>query len=190
MREKRQVGPLFDYLPIVAFFVTLKLSDIYIATAVAVVVTIAVLAYQRIKKGHVETMTVVSAAIMVVFGGLTIALHDKEFIQWKPTVLYLVVAAVFFGSRFIGEKPAAQRMLAKVFEAERKVWLRVNDGLALVFVALAILNRWAAAVFDDEGWATFKLFGTLGIMFVAFIVATLYLSKRGKRIEPATEPEA
>lgn len=181
------MGPLFDFLPVVAFFVALKFTDIYIATGVAVVATLGVAAYQRVKKGRIEPMTLVSCGLMVVFGGLTIALHDEVFVKWKPTVLELLLAIVFLVSRFVGEKPIAQRMLQKAFEAERRVWLRVNDGLTLFFVLLAGLNLWVAYNFSTDTWATFKLFGLIGLNIVAIVIATLYLSKHGKRIEPAPD---
>ncbi|MFO0750612.1 MAG: septation protein A [Myxococcota bacterium] len=181
------MGPLFDFLPIISFFVALKFSDIYIATGVAVAVTIAVVIYQRVKKGRIEPMTLVSAGLMVVFGGLTIALHDETFVKWKPTVLELLLAIAFVVSRFVGDKPIAQRMLAKAFEAERRVWLRVNDGLTLFFVLLAGLNLWVAYTFSTDTWATFKVFGLIGLNIVALVLATLYLNKHGKRIEPATD---
>lgn len=175
---------LLEFLPIVAFFVTLKFTDVFVATIVAVVATIGAALYQRATKGKVEPMTLVSCALMVVFGGLTLALHDETFVKWKPTVLMVLFAAAFVGSRFIGEKPLAQRMLGKAFEAERPVWLRVNDGLALFFLGVAGLNLWVAYSFSTDTWATFKLFGLIGLNFAAVLVAAAYLGKRGKVIAP------
>ncbi len=178
------MGLLFDFLPILAFFIALKLSDVYVATVVAVVATIAAAIYQRYSKGRVEPMTLISCGLMVFFGGLTIALHDEVFVKWKPTVLQLLLAIVFVVSRFVGERPVAQRLLGKAFEAERKVWLRVNDGLTVFFVLMAGLNIWVAYTFSTDTWATFKLFGLIGFNIVAIVLATVYLNKHGKRIEP------
>jgi intracellular septation protein len=185
LRDNAPMGLLFDVLPILAFFVALKFSDVYIATGVAVVATIATLVYQKLHKGKIETMTLVSAGLMLVFGGLTIALHDETFVKWKPTVLQLLFAAVFIVSRFVGDKPIAQRLLGKAFAAERPVWLRVNDGLAVFCIAVAGLNLWVAYSFSTDTWATFKLFGLIGLNIVALVIATLYLDKRGKRLDPS-----
>lgn len=173
---------LIEFLPIVAFFVTLKFTDVFIATGVAVGATIIAAIYQRMTTGKVAPMTLVSAGLMVVFGGLTIALHDEVFVKWKPTILMLLFALAFVGSRFIGDKPLAQRMLAKAFEAERPVWLRVNDGLTVFFVAVAGLNLWVAYNFSTDAWATFKLFGLIGLNFAAILIAAAYLGKHGKMI--------
>lgn len=178
------MGLLFDFLPILAFFIALKLSDVYVATGVAVAATIVAAVYQRYSKGRVEPMTLVSCGLMVFFGGLTIAFQDPVFVQWKPTVLQLLLALVFIGSRFVGDRPIAQRLLGKAFEAERKVWLRVNDGLTVFFVLMAGLNLWVAYNFSMDTWATFKLFGLIGLNIVAIVFATVYLNKHGKRIEP------
>jgi intracellular septation protein len=178
----------FEFLPIVAFFVALKFSDVYVATGVSIAATLVAALYQKKSQGKIAPMTLISAALMVVFGGLTIALHDEVFVKWKPTILMGLFAIAFFGSRFIGDKPLAQRMLGKAIEADRPVWLRVNDGLALFFLASGALNLWVAYNFSTDAWATFKLFGLLGLNVVAMVLAIAYLSKRGKVIaQPAPE---
>lgn len=184
MREKRAMALLFDFLPILAFFVALKLSDVYVATGVAVVATIGAAIYQRVTTGKIQPMTLVSCGLMLLFGGLTIALHDETFVKWKPTVLQVLFAIAFFASRFFGEKPLAQRVLGKAFEAERRHWLRVNDGLTVFFLAVGALNLWVAYNFSTDTWATFKLVGLIGLNLLAVIVASLYLNKHGKRLEP------
>ncbi|MFO0747798.1 MAG: septation protein IspZ [Myxococcota bacterium] len=63
----------------------------------------------------------------------------------------------------------------------------MNDGLTLFFVLLAGLNLWVAYTFSTDTWATFKVFGLIGLNIVALVPATLYLNKHGKRIEPATD---
>src|SRR6185295_19389703 len=108
LRENAAVAILLDFLPILAFFITLKLSDVYVATGVAVAATIAVAIYQYMTKGKVEPMMLVSCGLMLLFGGLTIALHDEVFVKWKPTVLELLLAIAFVVSRFVGDKPIAQ----------------------------------------------------------------------------------
>lgn len=173
---------LIEFLPILAFFVTLKFTDVFIATAVAVGATILAAIYQRATTGKVEPMTLVSCGLMVVFGGLTIALQDEVFVKWKPTVLMLLFALAFLGSRFIGQKVLAQRLLGKAFEAERPVWVRVNDGLTGFFVLVAAVNLWVAYSFSTDAWATFKLVGLIAMNLGAIMVAAWYLGKHGKVI--------
>ena len=179
---------LVDLLPILAFFITLKFTDVFVATAVAIAATIGGVIYQKVKKGRVEPMMLISGGLMLVFGGLTIALHDETFVKWKPTILMLLFGAALVASRFWGQRPLMQRALGKQFEADRSVWLRINDGFTAFCVLIAGLNLWVAYTFSTDTWATFKLFGLIGANIVAMIVAVWYLQRRGRIIGPGAPP--
>lgn len=179
---------LVDFLPILAFFVTLKFTDVFVATGVAIAATIAGAIYQRVKKGRIEPMMLVSGGLMLVFGGLTIALQDELFVKWKPTILMLLFGVALVFSRFWGQRPLMQRALGKQFEAERRVWLRINDGFTLFCVLVAGLNLWVAYSFSTDTWATFKLFGLIGANIVAMVVAVWYLQRHGRVIGPGAPP--
>ncbi|TMH00076.1 MAG: septation protein A, partial [Betaproteobacteria bacterium] len=84
---------LADYFPLILFFVAFKLSGIYVATAVAIAASVIQIAYFRWRRGRVATIHWLSLAIIAVFGGATLLLHDETFIKWKPTVLYWLFAA-------------------------------------------------------------------------------------------------
>jgi intracellular septation protein len=77
---------LFDLFPVILFFVAFKLADIYVATIVAIAATIAQIVWLIARRKKVEGMQWASLILIVFFGGLTILLKDKTFIQWKPTV--------------------------------------------------------------------------------------------------------
>ncbi|HYF42904.1 MAG TPA: septation protein IspZ, partial [Ramlibacter sp.] len=79
---------LIDFFPIILFFAAFKLWDIYVATGVAIVATIAQIAWLRLRNGKVEPIQWLSLGVIVLFGGATILAHDETFIKWKPTVLY------------------------------------------------------------------------------------------------------
>jgi len=177
------MGILVEFLPIVAFFVTLKFSDVFIATGVAVAATLLAVVYQRATTGKVQPMTLVSAGLMVGFGGLTIALNNELFILWKPTVLMVLFAIVFVVSRFYGEMTMAERMLSRAFIAPKPIWRHVNDGLTVFFLFVGALNLWVAYNFDIDTWATFKLIGLIGLNFLAFGSAAAYLSKHGSLVK-------
>jgi intracellular septation protein len=85
---------LFDIFPVVLFFIAFKLSDIYVATGVAIAATCLQVAWLWLRGRKVENMVWVSLAVIVVFGGATLLLQDETFIKWKPTVLYWLFAAV------------------------------------------------------------------------------------------------
>ena len=140
---------------------------------------------QVIIRGQNGYTRLVSAGLMVFFGGLTIALNDELFVKWKPTVLMVLFAIVFIVSRFFGDRTVAERMLGKVFVAPKPVWNRVNDGLTLFFLFVAGLNLWVAYSFDTDTWATFHIVGLIGLNFVGFGLAAAYLAKHGQPAEQA-----
>src|SRR6266403_4484799 len=95
---------LADYFPLILFFVAFKLSGIYVATAVAIAASVIQIAYFRWRRGRVATIHWLSLAIIAVFGGATLLLHDETFIKWKPTVLYWLFAAVLGAAELVFRK--------------------------------------------------------------------------------------
>src|SRR3984957_15448707 len=91
---------LADYFPLILFFVAFKLWGIYVATAVAIAASVIQIAYFRWRRGRVATIHWLSLAIIAVFGGATLLLHDETFIKWKPTVLYWAFALVLLVAEF------------------------------------------------------------------------------------------
>src|SRR4026207_1957202 len=89
---------LFDFLPVVLFFVAFKLADIYVATAVAIGASVLQVAWLKLRRQRVPGMLGASLAIIAVFGGATLLLQDETFIKWKPTVLYWLFGAVLAGA--------------------------------------------------------------------------------------------
>ena len=172
-----------DFLPVIAFFVTLKLADVFVATAVAVAITIALAIHQKMTRGKIQPMTIVSCAVMVVFGGLTLIFQDELFVKWKPTVLNLLIAGALIASRFIGQKTLAERALSKVVRAEPRIWRRVNDAWAVAALFMAGLNLYVAYNYSTDTWATFKLFGLLGMSLLATVGGGYYAIRNGELIE-------
>ena len=85
---------LFDFFPIILFFAAFKLYGIYTATAVAIAATFGQIGGVWLRHRKVDTMLWVSLAIITLFGGATLFMHDETFIKWKPTVLYWLFAVV------------------------------------------------------------------------------------------------
>jgi intracellular septation protein len=140
---------LFDLLPVILFFVAFKMADIYVATAVAIIATIAQISWLGLKYRKVEPMQWASLGLIVVFGGLTIGLQDKTFIQWKPTILYWLFAVGLWASVTFWNKNLIQ----------------------------ILLNLYVAYQFDEATWVNFKLFGGMGLLFAFVLVQGFWLNK-------------
>jgi intracellular septation protein len=138
---------LIDFFPVVLFFAAYKLYDIYVATAVAIAASVAQVAWLRLKQRRTETMHLVTLGLLVVFGGLTIALQDRTFIMWKPSIVNWLFAAVFLGSHFIGERPLIQRMMSHAIEVPDRIWRRLNLMWTLFFVFSGLANLYVAKGF-------------------------------------------
>jgi intracellular septation protein len=166
---------------------------IYLATLAAIVVTLVQVVLAAIIVKKVEKMPLITLALLLVFGGATLALKDPLFIQWKPTAINWLFALVFLGSQLIGDKPLIQRMMGNAIEiTEQRVWAQLNLSWVAFFIVAGVANMIVAPEIDPFGlqlsedtWVDFKLFGLMG-MTVAFVIAqAFYLA----RYMPDTDEE-
>jgi len=175
---------LFDFFPVLLFFAVYQWQGIYAATAALIAATLAQTLWHRIRHGRFETMHLVTLALVAVFGGATLALHDEAFIKWKPTVINWLFAAAFLGSLFIGDKPLLARMMAGKIALPAHLWPRLNAAWGLFFLGMGALNLWVAFRFPTETWVNFKLFGMMGLT-LAFLIAQGVWMARHVQEEPA-----
>ncbi|MBT8434303.1 MAG: septation protein A [Gammaproteobacteria bacterium] len=203
---------LSDFLPILLFFILYKFyldlpddlvlginawvplmnltpgksSDaIYLATLAAIVVTLIQVVLAAILVKKVEKMPLITLALLLVFGGATLALKDPAFIQWKPTAINWLFALVFLGSHVIGKKPLIQRMMGHAIAIEeQRVWVQLNLAWVGFIVVSGIANMIVAPEIDPFGlqfsedtWVDFKLFGLMG-MTIAFVIAQAFFLAR------------
>lgn len=171
---------LFDFLPILLFFIAFKLYDIYVATAVAIVVSVIQVGWLWLQYRRVERMPLITLALIVVLGSATLLLHDENFIKWKPTAVNWLFGVVFLGSQFIGKRPLIERMMGGNMELPAAVWVRLNLAWAVFFVAMGLANLYVAFNFDTATWVDFKLFGMLGLTLVFVVAQAFYLARHLK----------
>lgn len=168
---------LIDFFPIILFFVAFKVWGIYTATAVAIVATIAQIAYLRIKTGKIEPMQWMSLGVIVLFGGATLLAHDDNFIKWKPTVLYWLMGGALLIGQLVFKKNLLRSVMGAQLQLPDAIWLKLNWAWTAFFAVMGALNIWIAYNFDTDTWVNFKLFGGMGLM-VAFVIAqAIYMSR-------------
>lgn len=168
---------LFDLFPVILFFVAYKFSGIYAATAVAIVATLLQIAWVKYRTGKIEGPLIASGVIIVIFGGATLLLHDENFIKWKPTVLYWLFAAGLYASNLFFRKNLIRGLMEKQISMPDNIWNRLNLAWAVFFAMLGCLNLYVAFNFSTDLWVDFKLFGTMGLMFVFIIAQSVVLNK-------------
>lgn len=174
---------LIDFFPIVLFFVAFKFAGIYVATGAAIAATIAQIAWLRHRTGKVEPMQWVSLAVIVVFGGATIALQNETFIKWKPTVLYWLMGSALLAGQLVFRKNLLKSAMGSQLELPDAAWRVANWSWIVFFALMGVINLWVAFHYDTDTWVNFKLFGGLGLMMLFVVGQALYLGRYVKAEE-------
>ena len=194
---------LFDLFPVILFFGVFKLAGsnpdatqafatyidyqadplhlpVLFATATTIVATLAQIIWVKLRHGKVDTMLWISFAIIVVFGGATLLLHDEGFIKIKPTALYWLFASVLLFSKIFFKKNLIRSLMEEKMRLPDRIWAQLNLAWSGFFIFLGILNLYVAWNFSTDTWVNFKLFGATGIMLIFIILQALMV---GKHIE-------
>ncbi|MEO8332961.1 MAG: septation protein A [Gallionella sp.] len=191
---------LFDLFPVILFFAVFKLAGknpdaaqawansvgyladpkqlpVLLATAVAIAATIVQIIWTKFRHGKVDVMLWVSFAIIAVFGGATLLLHDETFIKWKPTVLYWMFSAILLFSNVVYNKNLMKLLLQEKIALPLHAWNRLNLSWSLFFAVLGFINLYVAFNYTTDSWVNFKLFGFTGLMLVFILAQGAWLAK-------------
>jgi intracellular septation protein len=187
---KPQLNPFLklalDFGPLVLFFYANSHYDIFVATGTFMVAVLVALAISYVLTRHLPIMPVVTAVIVVVFGGLTLFLHDATFIKVKPTIIYALFGAVLLGGLLFG-KPLLGSVLDSMFQLTDEGWRKLTLRWALFFFVLAILNEIVWRNTSTNVWVDFKVFGVTPLTFLFGALQVPLLKKYA--VEPAAAPE-
>jgi intracellular septation protein len=168
---------LFEFFPIVLFFITFKLYDIYAATAVVIAATTLQVGFTWFKYRKVEPMQWITLGLILVMGGATLYLHDEKFIKWKLTIIEWLFGIAFLGSQFMGEKPFIERMMGSALVLPELIWKRLNIVWALFFIAVGFLNIYVMDHYNTDDWVTFKTIGVPALMVLFILLQMIFLYK-------------
>ena len=167
---------LFDFFPVILFFIAFKVADIYVATGVAIAATFVQVGWLKLRRRRVEPMLWASLAIIALFGGATLVLQDETFIKWKPTVLYWLFGVVLAGALAF-RRNLIRVMLSEQVQLPDPVWSRLNWSWIGFFVFMGGLNLYVAYNYSTDNWVNFKLFGGMGLMLLFVLAQALVLSR-------------
>ena len=184
---------LLDFIPILVFVAVFFATDIYWATgALMAAVAVQVAAYKLMGR-PVGRELKLTFWVSILFGGLTLALRDETFIQWKPTVVNGLLSATLIGGHFMG-KNLIEKLLGGQLKLPTEVWTNLNFGWAGGFFLAGVLNLVVAYGFSMEVWVTYKLVGGLGLTFAYIALTLIYLHRLGllsvqQQAEEVPEPK-
>ena len=168
---------LFEFIPIILFFVVYKFYDIYIATEVIIVATILQTAYAWFKHRKVESMQWITLGLVIVFGGATIYLHDEQYLKWKFSIIEWLFGLAFLGSQFFGKKTFIERMMGTNLTLPPVIWKRLNFSWAAFFILVGFINIYVMFNYNTDDWVTFKTFIAPALMVVFMVVQMAFLYK-------------
>lgn len=198
---------LYDLFPIILFFISYHQADsiiantpvgqwidptrpeqvtaTIIATAVAIVASFIQVGGHWLKTRRFEKMHLISLALISVLGGITIVFGNPAFIQWKPTVINWLFAAVFLGSQVVADRPLVQRMMGGQISMPDAVWKKLNIAWVLFFILSGLANLYVAFYYGLELdakarmdlWVDFKLFGLMGMTLVFIVAQGFFLAR-------------
>jgi len=181
---------IFEYLPLVIFFIIYKVFDIYWATASLIATSALQILYYLVKRQPVPTRNWVFFGLIAVFGGLTIFLHDDAFLKWKVTLINGFFALALLVSQHIFKKNLIKQFLSEALTLPEAVWSKLNFAWAMFFALCGVLNIYVAFNFEQETWVNFKVFGLTGLTFVFAIGSMFSLYKYLPQEELATPEDA
>ena len=139
---------LFDFFPILVFFLCYKFYGIYAATAIAMALSVFQVVFYRLKYQRYEKLHVISLVLICVLGGATLIFHDPWFIKWKPTVIYWLSGVIFLGSAYIGKKPVIQKIMESNISLPLPIWRRLSHAWTLFFITMGFVNIYIAYHYD------------------------------------------
>ncbi len=167
--QRKELNPLLkltlDLGPLLVFFFANARWGIYAGTGLFMAAMLATLVVSYALTRHLPLMAIISGAVVAVFGGLTLVLHDETFIKLKPTIIY-----VLFGATLLVGLAAGKSLLAlifdSVFELDEDGWRKLTLRWGVFFLALAILNEIVWRTQSTDTWVSFKVFATVPLTFI------------------------
>jgi intracellular septation protein len=200
---------LFDYIPLILFFLVYKVAGMHpeaaytlaqsylgplvagaglqadqgpimLATVTVIVATVVQILYLKLRGQKVDTMLWVTASIVVVMGGLTIYLHDENFIKWKPTILYWVMAVMLAFTQFVLNKNMMRQVMETQVKLPEPIWARLGLAWIAFFAIVGGINLVVAYVIypgNLDAWVNFKVYGISALFFLFVIGQSVMLGK-------------
>ena len=192
---------LLELLPLVLFFGAYQVDGdtltvggwshtfdgIFSATAVLMISSaLTWLVSSLLEKRNDKRLMWMTLAVLL-FGAATLILRDQRFIQWKPTVINWVLAAVFFGSQFIGKSTVLERLLGSQLTLHRLIWTRLNVLWIGNFALVGALNLFVAYRFEEAFWVSYKLYSSIGFTLALMLLTVAIVAPHAK--DDGEQPE-
>ena len=173
---------LIDLIPFACFYIAYQLYGFYVATTVIIIActlqTIALWAMNR----KLENLQIIVLALVWVFGSVTLIFHDPLFLQYKVSILYWIMSALFFYTQYFSKQKALEFVLKDQISLPSEAWRNLNLSWGVFFAAMGVINLYVVYHFSMTTWVNFKMFGTLGLTFIFVLIQSVYMAKHAKEL--------
>jgi intracellular septation protein len=183
---------LFELAPVVAFFIAYYFGGIYVATAVLMAGMAVLLAVDYVLHRRISPMHALSAVLVFGFGTATLVLHDKQFIQLKPTALFWLFSLAFLASFRFGKQTLTEKLLDAALQGQvvvpARIWRRLNAISVVFYALLGLANLLIARYMSEQSWVYFGKTGLTVVTFIFTVIQVLYIVKIGEERPASTPP--
>ena len=186
---------LIDLGPLLVFFITNFFAPVpgpmkvFAATGAFMIAMIAAIIYSQMRYRHVSPLLLFSGVMVVILGGLTIALHNETFIKVKPTIYYAVVAGILTFGLATG-RPLLKAVLGSAYPGlDEQGWTNLTRNWAIFFAVMAVINEAVWRNSSTDFWIGFKLWGAIPLTLVFAVANVPMLMRHGLTQEEAAVNE-
>ena len=186
-RMALDIGPLLVFFAFNFLTPGTAITRIVVATIAFMVAMVVALAVSWIKTRHLSPMLLISATLVIVFGGLTVYFHDERFIKMKPTLVYSTFAAVL-GYGLATDRPLLQQLLGSAYRGlSARGWRKLTRNWAIFFVFMALLNEAVWRSTTTDFWVGFKLWGAIPLTLLFTMANVPMLMRHGLNAPDASK---
>ncbi|OOF73340.1 septation protein A [Rodentibacter caecimuris] len=168
---------LLEFIPLILFFITYRLSGVRDAAIVLVVATILQMVILKWKYGAIEKQQKIMASAVVFFGLLTAYFNELRYLQWKVTIVNALFAIILLVAQFQFKIPLVKKLLGKEIKLPEQAWNKLNLGWAIFFIICMLVNIYISRNMSEEAWVDFKSFGLIGMTIIATLISAAYIYK-------------
>lgn len=166
-----------EYLPLALFFLFYLMGDIFLATGVLMLGTVLQITALKFMKEIITPRHWIILWVVLVFGTITLLLHDEWFIKLKVSVIYVAIAAFLLGGLWWKKRSPLQAFLGEEINLPDFAWRRLTYVWVGFAIAVALVNLYIAQYWSLDAWVNFKVFGIIGATLVLSIFTGGYMFK-------------
>lgn len=178
---------LWMLVPLVLFYASFKIYDIFVATAVLMASSTISMLAQWLKNRTFAKHDLIAWFFILVFGSLTLLFHNDLFVKWKPTILFAIMGMILLGNRFLQKQPISFLLLGERVDLSQDKWQVIDLSFAFFYGSMSVLNLFIFQFYSNDTWALFKAFGILGLSLVFTIAIGVYIAKQTTSIHTSNE---